>query len=176
MIRVMNGKTLTLSLLLACASAASATCPPAATTPSATPALDALKASAASGDMSAVTGDGCAQTPGSSAAGKKDPAAAADAKKTPAPKTQEVPTVTDQAPASDGPSFFSKVKGFFSDIPVNQTMAGVGFGAGIGILAAIIFASPVGWFGGALIGAAVGAVLFSGVIGKLFGGGGTGGS
>jgi hypothetical protein len=75
---------------------------------------------------------------------------------------------------ASGGGFFSGIGSFFSSLPMNQMMAGAAFGGAIGMLFG--FGSPVGVIGGALIGGLLGAIVGSGLIGKMFGSGGTGGS
>ena len=159
-----------LTLVFATAAAA-APCPPAS---SSTPALDQLKGAAASGDMAAVTGDGCTQTPAEDPSGKTKGTAASDTAKPKPPAS--VPDLTVKKPASSGDSIWSKIKKPFEGLPINQTLAGAGFGALAGMI--LFMGTPVGLIGAALIGAFVGAVLFSGIISKLMGHGGsrTGGS
>jgi hypothetical protein len=140
------------------------------------PALTQLQTAAATGDMSAVTGDGCPQTPGSVA-----PAGPTTTIPTtpqpPTPPAAPVPSVTDQG-KPEGGGFMSGIKSKFTDfihgMPINQTLAGVGFGAAFGMLLGV--GGPLGLIGGMLLGAAIGGILGSGIFGKLFGGGGTGGS
>jgi hypothetical protein len=147
--------------------------------------LDALKAAVANGgSMSPILGqtDGCTTPPPAKVDPKTDPTNIQTPTAT-VPTTASTPVKDSQAGAPPAPGadkdgsgggFFSGIKNFFSGLPTNQILAGVGFGAAVGMLFG--FGTPVGMIGGALIGGLIGAVLGSGVIGKLFGGGGTGGS
>ena len=140
---------------------------------SSTPAMDQLKGAAATGDMSGVTGDGCPQTATTPTA---LPGATVSTTTVKTPTAATVPSVTDQSDHKDssGGGFFSGLKDLTHGLPINQTLAGTGFGAAIGML--LLAATPVGIIGGLLIGGLIGAVLGSGIIGKLMGQGGSGGS
>ncbi|HXT02375.1 MAG TPA: hypothetical protein VN915_17005 [Elusimicrobiota bacterium] len=141
--------------------------PAAAQQAASTPVRDALQAGAANPAcaMSAVTGDACASgdvsaVASSTAAAKTDPSA-------PAIAHRAETVVPDPAAKKKKGSFMGKAeKGigdYFSDDMVKE---GTAFGAAAGML--LLAWSPVGIIGGALIGAAVGAIICGGLISKLW--------
>jgi hypothetical protein len=138
---------------------------PAAAQQAASPALDTLRSGAANPacSMTGVTGEGCTATDGSAvsastSAVKPDPSQGAIAHR----EEAVVPS-----PAAKKGSFVGGavkgVKNYFSDDMVKE---GTAFGAAIGML--LLAWSPVGIIGGALIGAAVGAIICGGLISKIF--------
>ena len=133
-------------------------------------ALDAANAAAASGDMSAVTGDCQPAAPGVvPGAPAKPPVKIDPAITTPAgPKpVTDQRTTTGPPPSPGQDKDGSDSSG--SSLPWSKIGMGASLGAGIGMIMG--FGTPLGLIGGALIGAVVGVALFSGVLGKLFGGG-----
>jgi len=149
-----------LAVLLALPAAAQVTAGP-------TPARDALQAGAANPDcaMSGITGDACpaadvSAVSASTGAARPDVTSGAIAHRAD-------PVVPDPVPKKKGGSFFGKatkgISDYFSDDMVKE---GTAFGAAIGML--LLAWSPVGIVGGALIGAAVGAVICGGLISKIF--------
>ena len=148
--------------------------------PQATTALGQLQNMPGNGS-GGFTGGPCGQDPGTSpnqGPATNDPSNTQTPPSAPAP-----PPVTDQKtttgpppspPGQDNGGGGGGFGSFFSSLPVNQMLAGVGFGAAVGML--LGFGTPMGMIGGAVIGGLIGAVFGSGLIGKLFGGGGTGGS
>lgn len=128
------------------------------------PALDALRAGAANPDcaMGGVTGEACPST--DAAVVESSTAAARVEAAQPAIAHREETVVPSPSPikAKVG-SFVHGVGDYFSSDGVRE---GVAFGAAIGML--LLAASPVGIVGGALIGAAVGAVICGGLIQKVW--------
>jgi hypothetical protein len=129
-----------------------------------------LETAAGSGNSTSFTGERPQGSPDAVVAGSTTSASAPATATTPSAPVidQDHPVPT---PPTDGgkkgfmSSASDRVMGAFKNVPVNQTLAGAGFGAGIGIL---MFMGPLGLVGGAALGALIGATLFSGVIGKLF--------
>lgn len=141
--------------------------PAAAQSAANTPARDALQSGAANPEcgMNGVTGEACPTTDvsavsSSTGAAKADPSQPAIAHR----KDAVVP----EPPAKKkGGSFFgkaeNKIGNYFSDDKVKE---GTAFGAAAGML--LLAAGPVGILGGAVIGAAVGAIICGGLIQKIW--------
>ena len=132
-----------------------------------TPARDALQAGAANPEcsMSGITGDACPTTD-VSAVSSSTSAAKPDVTTSPMAHRADA-VVPDPAAKQKGPGFLSKagkgISDYFYDDNVKE---GTAFGAAIGML--LLAWSPVGLLGGALIGAAVGAIICGGLISKIF--------
>lgn len=149
-----------LTLLLALPAAAQ-------TSASATPARDALQSGAANPAcaMSAVTGDACPSADASAVAVSSS--AAKPVPSTPAIAHRQETVVPDPAAKKKGGSFLSKAgKGISDYFDSDMVKEGTAFGAAIGML--LLAWSPVGLIGGALIGAAVGAIICGGLISKIW--------
>lgn len=141
--------------------------PAAAQTTSPTPARDVLQAGAANPEctLSGITGDACPTTAvsavsSSTGSAKSDASGAAIAHR----KDADVPS---PASKKKNDSFLGKAEHkigkYFSDDGVKE---GTAFGAAIGML--LLASTPVGIIGGALIGAAVGAIICGGLISKIW--------
>lgn len=127
------------------------------------PALSALQAGAANPDcaMSGVTGDACPSSAVSVPAGSTTTTTGA----------ATTPSITHRT-GSDVPppekkkggSLLKGVKKYFDSDMVKE---GTAFGAMFGMLL-FAGAGPLGLLGGAVLGAAIGAILCGGLIGKLF--------
>lgn len=149
-----------LALLLALPAAAQVTASP-------TPVRDSLQAGAANPacSMGAVTGEACptADAPAVTAS----TSAATPVATTPAIVHRPASEVPDPAATKKGPGFLSKagkgISDYFDDDGVKE---GTAFGAAIGML--LLAWSPVGLIGGALIGAAAGAIICGGLISKIW--------
>jgi hypothetical protein len=131
-----------------------------------TPARDALQAGAANPAcaMSAVTGEACPSTD-VSAVSSSTAAAKPDISR---PQVGHRAEAVVPDPAAKKKSSFvggamKGIKNYFDDDMVKE---GTAFGAAIGML--LLAWSPVGLIGGALIGAAVGAIICGGLISKIF--------
>ena len=136
---------------------------PAAAQQTSRPALSALRSGAANPDcaMNAVTGEACPQD---ASAVQASTGAAMSYPTTPAIAHQDAPAVPSPSPIKK--TLGSWTKGVTDYFSPDEVKAGVGVGAAIGML--LLASTPVGIIGGALIGAALGAIVVGGLIGKIW--------